>query len=77
MFFIWAAILVLIAIIAAAFGFTDIAPGASEVCTDCLLSDSCPLFALTCYRIHSGQKGNLIRPRLRHQCELGKTAGDN
>lgn len=31
MFFVWAAILVLIAIIAAAFGFIDIAPGASEV----------------------------------------------
>ena len=31
MFFIWAAILFLIAIVAAAFGFTDIFPEASEI----------------------------------------------
>ncbi|MBA3753350.1 MAG: DUF1328 domain-containing protein [Nitrospira sp.] len=31
MFFVWAVILFLIASLAAAFGFTDIAPGASEV----------------------------------------------
>lgn len=72
----WAGIAFLIAITAAVVGFTDSAPGAAETARMVFYL----IFVLSAPpsdRIHRGQKGHRVCPRLRYQCELRRTVGND
>ena len=77
MFFMWAAIFFLIAIVAATFGFTDISADASHIAKNPVLHFFGGLFNFAPFWIPPVQKGQVRRPRDRSQGQLERTGKED
>ena len=75
MFFMWAAIFLLIAIIAAAFGFTYIATDASHI-AEILLYIPLVIFIFPHFRIDILQKSSIAHAPIPHHRQFERTAAE-